>query len=146
MLSRLVLPCVLALTAALFAGCSGGEETEPSTCVEGLDLECQPLYAPTFDEIFSRTLQPTCAQGGSACHAPGGGQGGLSFESVDQAYTLLTEGDGGEAWVKAGDAACSPLLARLESDDASKVMPPGGKLPEAERCAVVQWIAAGAKR
>jgi hypothetical protein len=126
--------------AALLAGCSDDLE-----CVE-VSSSCAALYPPTFDDIFSRTLQPTCAAGGSSCHAPAGGQGGLSFVDADQSHAaLLAEGDDGPR-VTPGDASCSLLMMRLESSDEDFQMPPGSPLSAEERCVFVQWIAAGAKR
>lgn len=131
----------LALAAPLVCSCGA----EPSTCVEALDLSCKPLYAPTFDQVYAHTLAATCAQSGASCHAAAGAQGGLVLDDPDVAYARLTEG-GADALVLPGDAACSPLVARIEATDAARVMPPGSPLAAAERCAVEQWIQDGAKR
>jgi len=134
---------VLVIAASLFAafllaaGCGGS-----SDCVEGLSLECAPLYEPTFDQVFAKTLLPTCAQAGSSCHASTGKQGGLSFEDADASYQLLID----RALVLPGDAACSPLIERIAANDPEKLMPPGRALSDAERCSIVRWIADGAKR
>src|SRR5262245_49672111 len=86
MLARKSTP-LLAGGVAVAIGCSGGEPSLP--CVANLDLGCAPLYAPTYDQIFTRTLHPTCAQAGGSCHAAAGAQGGLVFEDENAAYALL---------------------------------------------------------
>lgn len=113
--------------------------------MEDLSTDCAPLYEPSYEQVFSRTLAPTCAPPGSACHAASGAKGGLVFEDADQAYAMLLGQTDGEQRVLPGDPACSPLVIRLEADD-STVMPPGAALSAAERCSVIQWIANGAER
>jgi hypothetical protein len=139
---RRLLPAALA-AAALCAetACS----SDGPACVS-VTSDCSPLYAPTFDEIFSRTLSPTCAQPGAGCHSSGGIQGGLYFATADSAYALLLGDSTAAATVVPGDASCSVLVERLESNDPATLMPPGSKLSDAEICAVVQWIQEGAKR
>jgi hypothetical protein len=124
--------------ATLTPSCSGDE------CVV-VSSDCAPLYAPEFDEIFARTLQPTCAASGGSCHAPEGMQGGLAFADVDSSYAALVDG-GDAARVLAGDPGCSLVVRKLESTEADVQMPPGAPLSEQERCVMVQWIAGGAKR
>lgn len=119
-------------------GC--GEE-----CVT-VDPGCAPLYAPTFENVFARTLAPTCAVGDSSCHGASGGRGGLVLAEREAAYAALVgvgARDGGVRVVP-GDPGCSALVVRLVSDDAEVQMPPGAPLAEAERCAIEQWIANGA--
>ncbi len=128
--------------AAIALGC--GPSAPVFECVKGLDLACAPLYDPTFDQVFNRTLHPTCAQPGSNCHASEGAKGGLVFEDASASFALLMGDTDGRARVIAGDAACSLIVERLASADLG--MPPGGPLSDAERCAIVQWIEAGAKR
>jgi hypothetical protein len=123
------------LCSASFFGC--GRE-----CVEDLPASCTPLYDPTFDNVFNNTLRPTCAAPGASCHSAAGERGGLVFEDPDRSYELLV----GEERALAGDAACSEMVVRIESDDPDVVMPPGAPLAAAERCAIAQWIAAGAPR
>ena len=135
----------VALASGLVCGCGNGPAP---ACVEDLSTDCAPLYdPPVFSVLFEKTLQPTCATGMGTCHTSDAAAGGLSFEDADQAYALLVGDAGGAARVRAGDPACSPLVIRLEATEASERMPPGPTpLPEAERCAVVQWIANGAAR
>ena len=140
-LASVVFPLLATLLSA--SGC--GQPAPSGECVSGLDVAtCSPLYPPTFDDVYERTLAKTCALSGASCHAAEGQAGGLSFESADAAYDHLTGGE--EPRVIAGDAACSPLVERIEATDEARVMPPGSPLSDAERCAVEQWIENGAKR
>ena len=131
------------LVGALPAACTSKSGAE---CVTGLPAECAPLYPPTFDQIFSRTLATTCAQPGGVCHATAGVQGGLLFISADSAYAQLLGQTDGRARVIPDNPACSLLVERIESSDPAAVMPPKAPLSEAERCSIRQWIAAGAQR
>ena len=129
---------------ALASGCGEPSNSGSGECVADLDPSaCSPLYSPTFDDVFTRTLTKTCALSGGACHAAEGDAGGLSFESADAAYEHLTGGT--KPRVIAGDAACSLITVRIEAKD-DRIMPPGSPLSEAERCAIEQWIENGATR
>lgn len=129
-----------ALATALGLGVAACGEPEP-TCAT-FEPGCTPLYAPTFQNVYDRTLRPSCAQAGGACHTSDGNAGGLAFVDVEQSYQALVGG----GRVVAGDAACSPLSQRLGSDEVSFQMPPGQLLKPEARCAIGQWIAAGAPR
>jgi hypothetical protein len=130
------------LACLLFARCSA-----PSDCVEGLDAGCIPLYAPTFDNVYTNTLQMTCAQNGTACHSPEGRMGGLYYSDPDTAYRLLLGQVDGRARVRPGDPACSLLVERIEGPTSfGQQMPPGKPLMASERCAIEQWIRMGAPR
>lgn len=133
----------VALAALPLASCgdSSAEDKSAPKCVQPLPESCAPLYPPTFDNVFQNTLSKTCASGGGSCHGPSGGNGGLTFADADTSYSLLTS-----SRVVAGDPACSKLVVRLESAGESWSMPPGAQLGEGERCAVEQWIYAGAQR
>src|SRR5512133_1559100 len=119
--------------AVLACGCSDGEPAQ--ACVPALDLACAPLYSPTFDQVYARTLQPTCALAGTSCHSSEGAMGGLVFADPDAAYAALLGQSGDAARVIAGDAACSVLVERLHATG-EQAMPPGSPLADAERCAV----------
>jgi hypothetical protein len=126
-----------ALLALLLAACG---DDGPSCAT--IDPACQPTYQPTFDNAFSRTFAPTCGVSGSSCHSSEGHQNGLILDDADQAYSLLLDGR-----VVPGDPSCSLLVERLESTDSSFRMPPGTRsLSAGDRCAIEQWIAAGAAR
>jgi len=129
------------IVAAMFmqtgcSGCSGGD----LDCVEAQAADCQPLYQPTYDQVFARTIEPRCAVSGGACHSGSDSKGNLRLDDIDQAYSQLVD----TGRVLPGDAACSLLVIRIEGGGG--VMPPGAPLSEAERCAVETWVANGAKR
>jgi hypothetical protein len=109
-------------------------------CVE-INLGCQPLYEPTFENVFSRTLESGCTTG-TQCHSAEGRRGGLVLAEQEAAHQQLL--DPNRALVVPGDAACSHLIVRSESVGESWQMPPGDELSEGERCALVQWVAQGA--
>lgn len=134
-------------------GDDGGGEPQLPACVEIDPAACSPLYAPTFENVFTQTLAPRCGVAGGACHGEAGAEGAvdgglvLADEAASHAI-LLDEGSGdGEPFVQPGDAACSLLLVRLLVDDPALRMPPGAAaLPENEICSVAQWVDAGAER
>jgi len=43
-----------------------------------------------------------------------------------------------------GNPGCSLMIVRTDSPGASYQMPPGDPLSEPERCALIQWVLAGA--
>ncbi|MBP8809586.1 MAG: hypothetical protein KBG48_28880 [Kofleriaceae bacterium] len=121
----------LALGALAAVGCD-----EPTlTCVE-VDLTCAPLYAPTWDNLVTTTLLPSCAAAG--CHTRAAAAGGLILDDPATAYARL------QPYVTPGDVACSELTMRVFAGPSSLLMPRGARLSEAEACAVAQWVAAGA--
>lgn len=141
-------PLGVAILTVLF-GCAGGESGDGEACLDGLDLSCAPLYVATsFDDVFESTLIPSCSVGNSACHAPAGGKGGLTFDvdDPDAAWTALREPVDAEPRVVPGDPACSSLIQRLHSAETGFQMPPGMLLSEPERCAVTLWVLDGAQR
>jgi hypothetical protein len=142
--ARFVAALAVTLSVAACTGAGSGEACV--TDAPGLAGSCAPLYTPTFDQIYTRTLVTTCAQPGSVCHSTAGVQGGLFFASEDSAYRLLLGEDGAPSRVTPGDPGCSTLIERLDASDPTQLMPPGAKLPDAELCAIVQWIQQGAKR
>jgi hypothetical protein len=135
---RVVLPgaALALLVATTTLGCGGDE----LSCVE-VDLACQPLYPPVFEQVFTQTLQPKCGVAGGACHSRDGRKAGLVLDDRDEAYQRLVE----EGRVDPGAPSCSLLIERVYAP-ASLRMPPGRTLADAERCALVQWVASGAPR
>jgi hypothetical protein len=124
--------------AALGAVCSGPERLE---CITE-DPECAPLYAPTWENVFSNTLRPKCGTGGGACHEGVGAKGGLRLDESVSGYESITRA--GRGWVLTDDPGCSEILQRVYSDSDVLRMPRGSSLPESERCALQQWVLAGA--
>ncbi len=142
--------CVLfaAGAAIAIASCTSHTDPAPLACVSGLSLACKPLYdPPVYQTIFDKTLHPTCATGTGTCHTSDAAMGGLVFQDADAAYALLLGTTDGKKRVLPGDAACSLLMIRIDSTDPNVHMPRGpNSLLDAEKCAIAQWIAAGAKR
>lgn len=133
------------LPAASLGAC--GDDSGGNACLAELDLECNPRWPePTFDAIYEGRIKDTCATGGANCHGAAGHMGGLTLEGADVAYDALLGIGEDHARVIPGDPECSLLMRRLESTEASFVMPPGLQLSEGERCAIRQWIANGAER
>lgn len=121
----------------------GGDATEAAgdpACSDAGIESCTPLYPPTFDEIYTRRLAPTCAAA-AACHGPGG-QSRLAFGTADEAYAALVD----DGRVVPGAAACGALVERLTTAEPTEMMPPGAPLSSDELCAIRAWIAGGAGR
>ena len=143
----------LCVTLGLCAGCgsaadSGNDAGAASACLASVYLDCQPLYQPTFDNIFDNRIGVTCgaASTGRSCHSNEGAMGGLVMADKETAYAALLGEGGGKKRVVAGDPECSLLARRIESSDPDFVMPPGSPLSDAERRAILLWIANGAQR
>jgi hypothetical protein len=102
--------------------------------------------APTFNEIFTRTLEPSCGSNG-ACHAGANAQHGLRLDDETTAYQdLMAENAAGTtARVIPNDLKCGELIVRLETPNKSWTMPKGGHLPENLLCVIRHWIADGAQ-
>jgi hypothetical protein len=124
----------LAVLCAALAGCPA---EEPPACIT-VDTACAPLYEPTFDNVYAMTIKNGCGSDRSACHSAAG-QGGVSFADPQSAYDGLRLG-----LVKPGDPGCSEMIVRTSSPGEDYEMPPGAPLSPAARCALIQWVAAGA--
>lgn len=139
---------VLCQVALLLVAC-GDDGDEPAlACLTDLDAECAPSATPTFDSMFRSVIEPRCGVvGGTAtCHSADGKQGGLDLSTPTKAYDALL-GKAGKARVLPGDPECSLLMQRIEADDDTFRMPLGTeRLAPGLRCAIQQWIAAGAER
>jgi hypothetical protein len=110
-------------------------------CSAVVDRACATAYEPTFDNVFQRTLKPSCALAGPSCHASAGHKAGLVFEDPDVAHRLLLE-----RAVIAARPECSLLVRRVTSTETSFMMPPGLPLAAGEQCAIATWIDRGAAR
>lgn len=123
----------------LLAGCPSNDEPPACTTV---DTTCAPLYEPTFANVYANTLRMDCGGERSACHSATGQAGGVSFADEDAAYAaLVTRGR-----VTPADPACSELIVRAHDVGTDYQMPPGDPLDDAEVCALIQWVQAGALR
>ena len=128
------------------AGSGGGGTSGGAACLEELSRECSLAFTATYEAFYDNLLGRTCAAAGTSCHAAEGAMGGLVLEDREMAYDALLGNLDGRARVVAGDAECSPLVARIESDDPGFQMPPSAKLSPEQRCAIIQWIDMGAER
>ena len=142
----------LPLLLGVFSGCNGGESDDggpmPPECV-AVETECTPQLPAEFARLHEEVLLPVCGVQGGACHGTAGAagaEGGLVIDAdLDTAFGTLMEGP--DPFVVPGDAACSPLLARVNTDDAAYLMPPGeAGLADGLRCSLAQWVEAGAPR
>lgn len=136
---------------ALVVACEADDgATGAPSCVDFDPTGCGLLYPATYDEVFTRTLVPTCGSGGGACHgspeALGAAARGLVIDDAAATHARLLEDRGDASFVVAGDAACSSLVVRLVIDDPDLVMPPGAPLVDGEVCSIATWIANGAAR
>jgi hypothetical protein len=127
---------LLAATVGALAACG---DSGPPSCV-AVEPQCVPRYQPTFANVYENTLKNSCGSQASACHSAIGQKGGLSMESQAVAYAALLQLDR----VVPGDPGCSRVVVRLQGSSQPYLMPPGAQLPPADRCAIEQWIAAGA--
>lgn len=130
----------LILVLASPLGCA---QNEAAACLETVaEVDCQPEYEPTFENIYTRTLLARCAVGGGACHLAGAAHGGLVLDSIEAAYSGLVS----DGRVVSMDPNCSILIDRIEREGQPGLMPPNNPLSEAERCAVTLWVRGGALR
>ena len=136
---------LVAMAVAVGSGCGQEGDARPS-CLADANLNCAPLYAPEFPEIFRRTLSTSCATSGVSCHGPGGVKGALVLDNEQGAYDALTGANGARVRLVPGDAKCSEIMVRLDSHGHEWSMPPDAPLDERARCAIRQWIAAGSPR
>ncbi len=140
--------CSALALALLFCSACGddGDDTPTETLPACITLPagtCQPAYSPTFDRVFTETLQRTCAQT-SACHSSEGRQGGLVFTDSAESYALLLGQNGNKARVAPGNASCSELVVRTHSVGKAWQMPPGAALDPGVLCAIRTWVQNGA--
>jgi hypothetical protein len=142
---------VFALFSLMLVGCSGADEpgmrSPPPSCVENLNVDCKAVQYPesNYATIYRELIQPQCALG-SSCHGTDSAMGGLVLTNADDTYDALLGTKGGTKRVLPGDAACSPLMVRLESRDPNFQMPRGNRLSEAALCNFIQWIEQGAPK
>jgi hypothetical protein len=137
-------------------GALGGCEPEPEPqlpdCVElSFDIDsCAPLYQPTFDNVWTSSLDGVCDTAGGSCHGKedaAGAVNGLVLADPDGAHAALMGEVDGRPFVDVADPACSVLMVRLAVDDDGFRMPPGEfARTDAELCAIAKWMADGAER
>ena len=116
------------LDSSAFTLCGG--DARPA-CLSDSDVDvdaCTPLYPAEYPVIFQQVLSVTCASAGVSCHGDAGRMGGLVFVDQAASYDLLLGLTDGEARVRAGDAACSEMMVRLDLPGHAWSMPPGAHL------------------
>jgi hypothetical protein len=124
-----------AAAVAALAGCPG--DGTP-TCSEVV-VDCVAQYEPTFENVYTRTLEPGCGARNSACHSAAGKKGGLSFEDMQTAFSGLRSGR-----VVPNDPSCSEVIVRTSTIGESYTMPPGSSLSPEVRCSLIKWVEMGA--
>ena len=132
---------ILSSSSACSDPAPAAPEPEPVCLDGGVDTSCTPAYEPTYDALYANTFQRSCASPGVSCHASTGKQGGVDFGDPDAAYAALTKNK-----VRAGQPECSILVQRVIATDGKVRMPPGRSLTAGEQCAIIQWVAQGARR
>lgn len=111
-------------------------------------LEGEPLETPlsppagtqpaTGAPTFTADILPIFSEKCNMCHGLMGGWDGSTYSSV------MNSGDNAPV-VLPGDPQGSLLVQKLLGTQAvGTIMPPGGKLPEAEIQTIIDWVAAGA--
>ena len=137
-------PMLLCLLVSIVIGCSdpttGPTESAPVCLEAGVDESCTPAYEPTYDALYANTFQRSCAASGVSCHASTGKQGGVDFGDPESGYESL------RTKLRAGEPECSILVHRIVATDGKVRMPPGRSLTAGEQCAIIKWIADGARR
>ena len=132
-----------AWSIALAAASCGSATDECLT----LNQSCSPAFSTDYNSIYHNVFMPRCGTGAGNvdCHGVTGNQGGLTLADPNSAYDALLGGGSGHARVIPGDPACSPLMARLTSNDIKVRMPKGeAALADGVICAVQNWIRNGA--
>ncbi len=116
-------------------------------CAVG-DSDTEVELEPTFTNVHSTVLQPSCAF--SSCHGSADA-GDLTLTDAAASYTALVDApssaDPERILVVPGDPDASYLLQKLEAaaDLVGEPMPPpAGGLDAAKVALVRDWIAAGA--
>jgi hypothetical protein len=140
---------ILGLTFVAHGACSDDHDDhhghEVPDCIEYELDGCMALYPATYDQVWTQTIEVSCASAGTACHAQSdaaGAEHGMTFADPQESWDHMIEND----LVKPGDPLCSELFVRLATDDPEIRMPPGssGISPEAV-CSIGTWIADGAE-
>jgi hypothetical protein len=132
----------VSLVMSGLTACPATPDKKAPVCLDaGIDLDCEPAYEPTYDALYANTFLPSCAKSGVSCHASTGRQGDVSFDDPEDAYAALLHDK-----VRPEEPECSVLVHRILATDGKIRMPPGRSLSAGEQCAIVKWIASGAKR
>ncbi len=125
------------LTLALFAFLLACAPAPAPTCADAVLPDCSGTTAPDFETLERTVLAPSCVVM-AACHSSFEHQGDLILEDPATAYDQLSR------FVTPGDAQCSVVAERITTTSLTRRMPPAGGLSDANRCAILTWIEAGA--
>jgi hypothetical protein len=128
---------------ALTLASSGCPKTPPPEC-KTIETACAPGYEPTFENVWTHTIEQSCGSTKSSCHSSSG-ESGMSLATIDDAYASLVEG----GRVKPFDPSCSELIVRTSSPGTDYAMPPSGgsaAISDPTRCALILWVNMGAMR
>ncbi len=132
----------LFIATTVLAGCSDPASAAAPVCLDaGVDTSCTPAFEPTYEALYANTFQRSCVSTGVSCHTARGKQGGVDFSDPNAAYDALVASK-----VRSGDPACSVLVQRVLATTGETRMPPGRSLSAGEQCAIVKWVADGARR
>jgi Planctomycete cytochrome C len=130
----------VAIAVVLAVGVNAGCSDDVQPACTAVSISCQPLYVPTFANVYANTIAVRCGGDASSCHADSS-RSGLSFATKAASHgALLLNADR----VVPGDASCSGMIVRVFSEGHDWSMPPGAPLAAAERCALAQWVQNGA--
>lgn len=155
--ARMAALCTVGWAFALACGGTkdDGATTVPLCLDKAADATCtsvaygihNQVIAPTFTEIFTKTLKPSCGSS-TSCHAGSNAQHGLRLDDETTAYDdlMAKNAAGTTARVIPNDLKCGELIVRLETPDEPWTMPKGGHLPDDLLCVFRHWIAEGAPR
>jgi len=141
MLKKVILLCFsILMSVALITNCGKDDEdsatpTGPTTQELSLATEIQPIFTAS------------CAT--SMCHKGAGASAGLNLEQGQAHANLVgvpSQQDASKQRVKAGDAANSYLIIKIEGrQTVGNRMPPSRALSSDQIAAIKKWIDQGAK-
>ena len=132
------------------AGCGnqpGAVDAPRPAASDALVAKVKPAAAPMPKTLsFNEHVQPILAANCYACHGtdPGSRKADLRLDRAEHAYRKRKDGDPA---IVPGKPDMSPLIARIESRDEKKIMPPpeSHKTLKPEQIALLRkWIADGA--
>jgi hypothetical protein len=117
-----------------------------NSCADGIVSECPDETPPTvsanFSSIQSGVFDKHCATAG--CHAAINPQSGLDLSSGNSYNNIVNKEVFGRIYINPGRPDNSYLFNKMNSNTASVVMPPTGRLPQPVLDSIRLWIQNGA--
>jgi len=117
-----------------------------NSCADGIVSECPDETPSTvsanFSSIQSGVFDMHCATAG--CHAASNPQSGLDLSKGNSYENIVNKVVFGLTYVKPGSPDDSYLFNKMNSTNASVVMPPTGRLPQTVIDSIRVWIENGA--